>query len=167
MYIDCQSLCVHFYWLTFWRHACCFEKTQAVFWENLRLTDSGNISKYFPVVDWINIDDFEQVMLIGQVKSFIEAYLRLDKLMMEYWGWVFYLYFSHAGPSKDVKSVPLEWYKILEFHLRKSKIVLTALLGHETGNKIQFPGEKAWRCRSEVFTSGLNLEDCAWKFCSS
>ena len=44
----------------------------------------GNISKYFSVVDWINIDDFEQVMLIGHVKSFIEAYLRLDKLMMEY-----------------------------------------------------------------------------------
>ena len=32
------------------------------------------ISKYFLVVDWCNIEDFELAMLMGHVRSLIEAY---------------------------------------------------------------------------------------------
>ena len=38
----------------------------------------------FPVVNWSIIEDFELVMLIGNVRSLIVAYLRLNRLMREY-----------------------------------------------------------------------------------
>ena len=45
----------------------------------MRLTD-----KFYPVVDWCNIQYFGQMVLIGHVRSFIEADLRLNKVIQEY-----------------------------------------------------------------------------------
>ena len=55
-------------------------------WGEFEANRLSDISKYFLVVDWCNIEDFGLAMLMGHVRGLTEAYLRLNKAMRENWG---------------------------------------------------------------------------------
>ena len=46
----------------------------------------SDISKYFLVINWCNIENFGLAMIMGHVRGLIEAYLRLNKPMRDNWG---------------------------------------------------------------------------------